>query len=86
MSAPFPKSWQEGHVPKTDHAGEHAALIEWEAAEDAARGNVGCHAPGCFDYATGEFGPNYPCDYHRALDLAAIDLDGHDDKRETGAA
>lgn len=72
-------------APRWDYtADDHAELIAREREEDALHGNVGCHTPDCYDPVTMEYGPAYPCDYHRALELADIDRDGYDDKREPG--
>lgn len=81
----LPRLWRAGHVPKVDDVSEHAELVAWEAAEDALRGNRGCVA-GCYDSASMEWSLAEPCDFCKATFLAEIDLDGHDDKREIGAA
>ena len=63
---------------------QHAELLAWEAEQDALRAPIPSCT--CFDAASCEWLPSHPCDWCRAADLAAIDRDGHDDKRETGAA
>lgn len=63
---------------------ERPELLAWYAEQDALDGNLDVCI--CYDPTSMEYGPNHPCEFCKALELAAIDRDGHDDKRETGAA
>jgi hypothetical protein len=78
----FPKEFRQGHVPYIDSDTEHEVLIAEAIAEEALYGNP--RRCTCYDPASMEYGPDYPCDWCRARDLTEIDLNGHDDKREPG--
>lgn len=84
----YPARWYEERTrPVVDSPDDHSQLLAWEAELAAERAPID-QCDGCYDPATGEFGPSYPCAHCRAQELAGRDRDGHDDKRETprGAA
>lgn len=78
----YPLRWFDDRgESRPERPDEHAALVELEREQDALRAPIPA-CEGCYDSVSGEFGPGYPCDYCRASDLAAIDLDGYDDHTE----
>lgn len=69
--------WQDKPAGQDDHS----VLLAWEAELEAERAPIPTCV--CYDVATCEYGPNFPCDVCRSRDLGSIDVDGYDDKRET---